>query len=628
MPAREPSNDTNRGSATAGVPSPGPGMCRSGGPGGESAGIVIDENLEIIEFLGQTGRFLHLPVGEPSLNVRSMAPRALEEAIIRAIRSGNGGRRGVCGGEVRIENDGAVQAVQIEVAPMPGRSAGRLEFQVTFEAVSARDQGTSSTAAASRHTPPSKPSRARPKPAGLSRALRESRSERAEVRSAYLDLEAAHCELNAAHQELTSLNREIERSNRSLTLAIEERDRAENLRREMESRLLQKQKLESLGVMAGGVAHDFNNILTSIVGHADLLVEQLPEDSPQWGFADEIEKAGLRATNLVKQMMAYSGRGRFVLERCDLVATVQDVADLIQISVPAGVRLEFRFDEPVPAVNADASQVQQVVINLAVNAAQSILAGEGLVCVGVRPGTQEDLACAQEDLEAPESARRYVILSVSDSGCGMSEATKARMFDPFFTTKAEGHGLGLAAVLGIVRGHGGCIRVDTAIGSGTTVQVFLQAAEQGPPAVQTEPRVQLAPLEGIVLVVDDQAEVRAAASAILRSAGLTVVTANSGVEAIAAIHHSASKIAAVVLDVTLPDTNGLEILRQIRKLWGPLPVVMSSGYDRQGAVSGRNRFRHVSFLQKPYKRAELMAKLREAMNAGAGRESEQPDGPA
>lgn len=597
----------------------------------EAAGIVIDENLEIREFLGHTGRFLHLPVGEPSLNLRDMAPRAVEEAIAGAIRSANRRTHWVRGGEVRIETNGCFEAVRIEVAPMPGRRAGRLEFQVSFEAVlarEARDDCAAPAAAASTQPRPLKPVRGRPKPDVLPRALPDSLSGADEIRSAYLDLEAAHCELEAAQQELASLNAELKRSNKGLKLALEERDRAENFRGEMESRLLQKQKLESLGVMAGGVAHDFNNILTSIVGHAELLVEQLPEDSPERGFADEIEKAGLRAANLVKQMLAYSGRGQFVLDPCDLVSAVRDVADLIQISMPAGVRLECRFDERVPAVNADASQIQQVVVNLAANAAQSIHGGEGLVCVEVRPAAAVDLDWTHVYSEAPESARQYVLLSVSDSGCGMSEETKARMFDPFFTTKADGHGLGLAAVLGIVRGHGGCIRVDTAIGSGTSVQVFLRAAETGPAAVRTEPRVKLEPLQGIVLVVDDQAEVRAAASAMLRSAGLRAMTASSGAEAIEAIHGRAPEIAAVLLDVTLPDTNGLEILRQIRKLWGPLPVVMSSGYDRQEAAPGRSRMRNVSFLQKPYKRDELMAKLREAMNSGAGGESEQPSGAA
>ena len=256
---------------------------------------------------------------------------------------------------------------------------------------------------------------------------------------------------------------------------ITDRKRSEESMREM-------QKLESLGLLAGGIAHDFNNLLTGIIGNASLLETEFSRRSPQGEAARCLMEAADRMARLTSQMLAYSGRGRFVVEPVDLSRQVVQIVSLIQASIPKTVELRLALDNNLPAIEADASQLQQVIMNLVINAAEAIDTGQGMV--EVRTGVHE---VGERNCTPMSPARRprrgeYVVLTVQDNGHGMDPATQARIFDPFFTTKFTGRGLGLSAVLGIVRGHRGLLTVDSRPGAGTTFRVFFPVAGGRHPA--------------------------------------------------------------------------------------------------------------------------------------------------
>jgi len=255
--------------------------------------------------------------------------------------------------------------------------------------------------------------------------------------------------------------------------------RAEQERLALERKLLETQKLESLGVLAGGIAHDFNNLLAAVLGNVSLCSMQLPSDSPLRPYLSSIETTIHRAAELCKQMLAYSGRGRFQAQAVNLNVIIREMAELLRISINKRVRLELDLASGVPAVKGDATQLRQVIMNLIINASEAIAPHEGVIAlktstVTVRADTGEPASGVPDG--------EYVVLEVRDSGTGMDELTKARIFDPFFTTKFTGRGLGLAATQGIVRGHHGAIMVDTAPGKGSTFRVYLPPEAPAPHA--------------------------------------------------------------------------------------------------------------------------------------------------
>jgi PAS domain S-box-containing protein len=290
---------------------------------------------------------------------------------------------------------------------------------------------------------------------------------------------------------------------------ITERKRDEEQRLEMERQLLHTQKLESLGVLAGGVAHDFNNLLTAILGNLEMAKRELSPVSPVRASIEEATKASLRAADLTRQMLAYSGRGHFVVGQIDLGELVQENAHMLRTAIPRTVTLKINLADGLPPIEGDSGQLQQMVMNLITNAAEAI--GDQPGVVSLATGTQE---CDEEvlrhsRLQDRPSPGRYVWLEVSDNGCGMTKETQERLFEPFFTTKFTGRGLGMSAVLGIVRGHQGAIMVDSAVGQGTTVRVLFPVS--GEPRKEQEPlssarRVEQQDgphLRGKVLIVDD-----------------------------------------------------------------------------------------------------------------------------
>ncbi len=390
-----------------------------------------------------------------------------------------------------------------------------------------------------------------------------------------------------------------------VALDVTERRRLEAER--VEVRLQRAQRMEALGVLAGGIAHDFNNLLVGMVGNASLALLKLPEGAAARPDIERLLAAAERAADLTRQMLAYSGKGRFVVEPVDIGRLVRETVDLLRSSLPRRAQLGVHVAENLPPVDADATQVRQVVMNLLTNAGESLPDGGGDVqvhisAVTVEPGGQEG-AFGDEILPGP-----YVCVEVADTGCGMDEATRRRMFDPFFTTKTHGHGLGLAAALGIVRGHHGAIRVYSEPGRRTTVRVLLPAGH-APESGESRPRIDAE----TVMVIDDEPAVRDFARAVLEFHGFQVLEAEGGREAVSLFGAHRDRVGLVLLDLTMPGMDGEETFHELRALKPSIRVLLSSGYNEQQATSRFTGLGLAGFLRKPYRAEHLMAQVKEQL---------------
>jgi two-component system cell cycle sensor histidine kinase/response regulator CckA len=367
----------------------------------------------------------------------------------------------------------------------------------------------------------------------------------------------------------------------------------------LEQKLLEAQRLESLGLLAGGVAHDFNNLLVGILGNAELALARTPDGSPVRGLVEEIRSAGMRAAELVNQILAYSGHGPLICVSVDLADLVRETLALLRglLSAPARIDLEPAADPPV--VDGDMTQLRQVLMNLLTNACESLPETGGRVTVR--------FARLPASLTGDASVPARVALEVADTGCGMSPQTRARIFDPFFTTRASGRGLGLAVVHGIVRAHGGSIEVDSEPGAGTRMRVVLPAGvlpssrpiEPSPPARVPDAR------GGLVLVIDDERAVREVARLALESAGHRVLVAGDAAEALRLVSDHAESITAIVLDLTLGPESSESVLAEIRSRALTLPVILTSGYPEEEAVGRLAELGVAAFVQKPFTPARL-----------------------
>jgi len=395
---------------------------------------------------------------------------------------------------------------------------------------------------------------------------------------------------------------------------VTERRRAEEERRRLEAQVQHAQKLESLGVLAGGIAHDFNNLLMSMLGNADLAMSDLPPTSPARDRIADIETAARRAADLCRQMLAYSGKGRFVVEALDLQRVVDEMSRMLEVSVSKRAVLKVNHADDLPTIRGDATQIRQVIMNLITNASEALAERSGVVSIstGAMSCDREYLRETYLDEALPEGA--YVYLEVADTGCGMEEETRRRMFEPFFTTKFTGRGLGMAAVLGIVRGHGGAIKVYSEPRKGTTVKVLFPASVQ-PPAAEG-PAAPAADLKavGTVLLVDDEESVRTVATRMLERLGFDVLTAADGLEALETYRENQDRVSCVLLDLTMPHLDGEEAFRELRRIRNDLRVILSSGYNEQDVVQRFAGKGLTGFIQKPYQ----LGKLREVLQGVFG----------
>lgn len=397
-------------------------------------------------------------------------------------------------------------------------------------------------------------------------------------------------------------------------LAVFGRDVTE--RKRFKERLQQAQKLQSLGVLAGGIAHDFNNLLTGIMGNASLVLEDLPADSPVHASLQNILAAAERAGALTQQLLAYAGKGKFVIEPLNLSELVREISNLIQTSIPRTVHLRLQLNDELPPIEGDAAQIQQLVMNLVINGAEAMGDGKtGTVVVTTGLATVDETN-AQQAVGANQIAPgEYIMLEVEDTGSGMDEATIARIFDPFFTTKFAGRGLGLAAAIGIVRGHNGALKVNSVPGKGTRFQVLFPVGKGEPAQRQRGINAQDLHGSGTILVIDDEEVVRRAAGSALERYGYTVILAENGQEGVDLFRRLAETILLVVLDMTMPLMSGEETLHQLQSIRPGLIVILSSGFNEAEAARRFTGQQFAGFIQKPYTATQLAEQIKNALRA-------------
>ena len=384
------------------------------------------------------------------------------------------------------------------------------------------------------------------------------------------------------------------------------RKRAETDRQEMDRKLRETQKLESLGVLAGGIAHDFNNLLAGILGNASLARADISPSSSAVQYLDDIVTASRRAAELCHQMLAYSGRGKFVITSINLNQLVEDTTHLLSISISKTCVLHFNMAPELPTVAADATQLRQIIMNLVINASEAIGNRSGVIAIssGVARIDAEYARTLQHDdlLEHGD----YVFLEISDNGGGMDSETLDHIFDPFYTTKFTGRGLGLAAVLGIVRSHKGAMKVYSEPGRGSTFKLFLPCETQtDKPAAAPSEKETVIEASGAVLVVDDEETVRTVSARTLERLGYTVELAEDGRVAVEKYRADPSRYRLVLLDLTMPHLDGEETFRQLRHINPGVRVLLMSGFNEQEAVGRFTGKGLAGFVQKPFEANSL-----------------------
>lgn len=380
---------------------------------------------------------------------------------------------------------------------------------------------------------------------------------------------------------------------------ITEQKRLDEENRRIAEQFLHAQKLESLGILAGGIAHDFNNILLAITGNVDLALRRINRNASPVGHLERIKQATENAANLSRQMLAYSGKGKFLVESLDLNALLEEMLHMLEVSISKKVTLRLNLSRPLPAVEADATQLRQIVMNLVINAAEAISDTNGTITITTGCGVPDKSELQNVWLDENLRSGEYLFLEISDNGCGMDEETLTKLFDPFFTTKFTGRGLGMAAVQGIVRGHQGAIKVSSKPGQGSTFKILLPASEK--PAELRNDGSQADEWSGTgkVLLVDDEETVRKIGSEMLTELGFTVITANEGTKALE-IYRSTPDIDLVILDLTMPHMDGEQCFRALRQIRPDVLVCLSSGYSEQEIARKFIGQGLAGFIQKPY----------------------------
>jgi len=381
-------------------------------------------------------------------------------------------------------------------------------------------------------------------------------------------------------------------------------------RKQEEAHLCQTQKLESLGLLAGGIAHDFNNLLTAILGNLDMAQMHNHDAVASAKFMQKAEGAVHKASELARQMLAYSGRAQVSIQAIDLNLTVKEITELLLVSISKKVSLNFDFSE-LPTIMGDGAQIQQVIMNLVTNASEAIGDREGTItittgAVELDPSTLEARFATQGLMPG-----WYVTLEVHDTGCGMSPELQKKIFDPFFTTKTKGRGLGLSAMLGILRSHHAGIRIHSLAGHGTTFRIYFPSQTRLVPDFELagEETSGINPFEGTVLVVDDEPDVLAVAEDMLRLLGLKVLVARDGVEAMLVFRECAQEIDLVLLDLTMPRMDGNETFQAIRELNPTIPVLFASGFAGSEVIEATCGKPATGFIQKPYSYDDLKRAL-------------------
>jgi signal transduction histidine kinase/CheY-like chemotaxis protein len=418
---------------------------------------------------------------------------------------------------------------------------------------------------------------------------------------------------------------ELAKANKELCDKIIESKRAQEEKLELERQMLHAQKLESLGVLAGGIAHDFNNLLAAILGNADLALHVLSPMSLVHDNLKAIVEASKRAAAISRQMLAYSGKGKFIIEPIDAGNVIREMAHLLEVSISKNAVINYNLIDNLPTFDGDVTQIRQVVMNLITNASEAIGDKDGVITLstGVIDCDRAYLDNVNEilraSLEEPLSEGVYIYIEIADTGCGMDEKTKERIFDPFFTTKFAGRGLGMSAVLGIVSEHKGALKISSEVNEGTTFTILFPANES------TDSRTAAVGSKdengridwrgsGTVLIVDDEEALCAVAEQMLDRMGFSVLTASNGRDALKVFHQHANEIVCVLLDLTMPYMDSVEAFNAMRRLDQGVTVILCSGYNEQEATQRFAGKGLAGFIQKPYDMTVLREKLKEVLH--------------
>ncbi len=387
--------------------------------------------------------------------------------------------------------------------------------------------------------------------------------------------------------------------------------KAERERRLFQKKIHETQKLESLGILTGGIAHDFNNLLMGILGNLSLLKMEIGQEREDiHSYLSEIELIAHRGADLTRQLLAYAGKGKFVSESLDLNRLIMESTDIIQAGGKKATHIQFHLTKDIPSIHGDRSQIQQVLLNLIMNAVEAIEEKPGSISISTGVRNCDEKYLERSRILEKANPGPYVFAEISDTGIGMTKASQAKMFDPFYTTKFAGRGLGLSAVLGIVKGHKGAIMVYSESQKGTTIKVLFPASDEilkeAPFKVKQQP-----PTEGTMLFVDDEPMIRKVGKKMLESLGYAVLLAANGKEAVEVFRKHRTEIRCIILDLTMPEMDGYEAFSRIRSIEPEVKIVLSSGYNTEELTqrfAGKNP---TAFIQKPYMLDELAEKLEE-----------------
>jgi signal transduction histidine kinase len=395
---------------------------------------------------------------------------------------------------------------------------------------------------------------------------------------------------------------------RAVEFAVQRQSLRDQLQKS-ERRVQETQRLESLGVLAGGIAHDFNNILTAILGNANLARQELPQESVAQEYLSSIENSALRAADICRQMLDYSGKGRFEVQSLDLSKVVEETGRLLAISIHKKVDLQFNLLSHLPLISGDPQQIRQVILNLTGNASEAI-AGEGVIKISTGLIDSKEIDFTKVVSPIPMKPGRYVFLEVEDNGSGIDLKIIQRIFEPFFTTKFAGRGLGLPVVLGIARGNQGGITLQSVPGKGTSVRFYLPLSSSvAGGGVKLGGGDKNQSFSGKILVVDDEEPVRKVAVKIFQSIGFEVRQAVDGQDALDLLKED-SDYQLILLDMTMPRVDGVEVLHEVRKLYPPIKILFTSGFSERDLS---RRFQQVSpdgFVPKPFRAEMLVEKVR------------------
>ncbi len=394
---------------------------------------------------------------------------------------------------------------------------------------------------------------------------------------------------------------------------ITNRKQAEEEKQTFELQMQHAQKLESLGVLSGGIAHDFNNILAIIMGYCSLT--KMDYETAENNIL-EIEKAAERAAGLCRQMLAYAGKAQLTKTQVNMRMLVDEMASMLKSTIPLNAVIKSDLSTDIPFLDADASQLRQIVMNLIINASEAIGKEQGEIQVSLAKST---VLAGQSENDYNGNTippGEFVCLEVTDNGCGMDEETKWRIFEPFYTTKFTGRGLGMSAVLGIIKSHGGSLQLFSQLGQGTTFKVYLPipkkySAEDG----DHKQSIPSAPWKGsgTILLVEDEDQVRLIAKALLKNIGFTVLEAVNGKEALELYQRNATDITLVFTDMGMPIMDGYELFYELKKLNPELPIIVSSGYG-DAEVGSRIGIDNIAgLISKPYGPDQLREVLKKAL---------------